>query len=134
MDEDTGLSEGLLARASPSGSAVAGAVSGVYAALDLGTNNCRLLIARPSGDGFRVVDSFSRIIRLGEGISATGCISDAAIERIDETGEQSIELPKLNELIASAAVMRPAFSRRTRFGRRRDGSRASRTRRCRARA
>ncbi len=53
----------------------------VYAALDLGTNNCRLLIASPSGDGFRVVDSFSRIIRLGEGISTTGCISEAAIER-----------------------------------------------------
>jgi exopolyphosphatase / guanosine-5'-triphosphate,3'-diphosphate pyrophosphatase len=57
------------------------AASGVYAALDLGTNNCRLLIACPSGDSFRVVDSFSRIIRLGEGISATGCISDAAIDR-----------------------------------------------------
>jgi exopolyphosphatase/guanosine-5'-triphosphate,3'-diphosphate pyrophosphatase len=55
--------------------------AGVYAALDLGTNNCRLLIACPTDDGFRVVDSFSRIIRLGEGISATGCISDAAIER-----------------------------------------------------
>src|SRR5215212_5553013 len=55
--------------------------AGVYAALDLGTNNCRLLIACPSGDGFRVLDSFSRIIRLGEGISTTGCISDAAIER-----------------------------------------------------
>jgi exopolyphosphatase / guanosine-5'-triphosphate,3'-diphosphate pyrophosphatase len=53
----------------------------VYAALDLGTNNCRLLIACPSGDSFRVVDSFSRIIRLGEGVSATGCISEAAIER-----------------------------------------------------
>ena len=53
----------------------------VYAALDLGTNNCRLLIACPTEDGFRVVDSFSRIVRLGEGISATGCISDAAIER-----------------------------------------------------
>jgi exopolyphosphatase / guanosine-5'-triphosphate,3'-diphosphate pyrophosphatase len=53
----------------------------VYAALDLGTNNCRLLIACPFGDSFRVVDSFSRIIRLGEGVSATGCISDAAIER-----------------------------------------------------
>jgi exopolyphosphatase/guanosine-5'-triphosphate,3'-diphosphate pyrophosphatase len=57
------------------------AASGVYAALDLGTNNCRLLIACPSGDGFRVVDSFSRIIRLGEGISATGRISEAAIDR-----------------------------------------------------
>jgi exopolyphosphatase/guanosine-5'-triphosphate,3'-diphosphate pyrophosphatase len=53
----------------------------VYAALDLGTNNCRLLIARPSGDSFRVVDSFSRIIRLGEGVSTTGVISEAAIER-----------------------------------------------------
>src|ERR1700744_1590442 len=58
-----------------------GASAGVYAALDLGTNNCRLLIAAPSGDGFRVVDSFSRIIRLGEGVSTTGRISDAAIER-----------------------------------------------------
>ena len=53
----------------------------VYAALDLGTNNCRLLIACPSGDSFRVVDSFSRIVRLGEGISTTGCISDAAMDR-----------------------------------------------------
>jgi exopolyphosphatase/guanosine-5'-triphosphate,3'-diphosphate pyrophosphatase len=57
------------------------ASSRVYAALDLGTNNCRLLIACPAGNGFRVIDSFSRIIRLGEGISASGCISDAAIER-----------------------------------------------------
>ncbi|MEH2509360.1 exopolyphosphatase/guanosine-5'-triphosphate,3'-diphosphate pyrophosphatase [Nitrobacteraceae bacterium AZCC 1564] len=52
-----------------------------YAALDLGTNNCRLLIARVAHDGFRVIDSFSRIIRLGEGVSATGRISDAAISR-----------------------------------------------------
>ena len=43
-----------------------------YAALDLGTNNCRLLVARPTGDSFRVVDAFSRIIRLGEGVSASG--------------------------------------------------------------
>ena len=42
-----------------------------YAALDLGTNNCRLLIARPTADGFRVVDAFSRIIRLGEGVAAS---------------------------------------------------------------
>ena len=52
-----------------------------YAALDLGTNNCRLLVARPAGDGFRVVDAFSRIIRLGEGVSASGRLSEAAIER-----------------------------------------------------
>lgn len=52
-----------------------------YAALDLGTNNCRLLIARPTGDGFRVVDAFSRIIRLGEGVSTSGRLSDAAVDR-----------------------------------------------------
>ncbi|NJR77808.1 Ppx/GppA phosphatase family protein [Sphingomonas corticis] len=52
-----------------------------YAALDLGTNNCRLLIARPQGDGFAVVDAFSRIVRLGEGLATTGRLSDAAIER-----------------------------------------------------
>ena len=52
-----------------------------YAALDLGTNNCRLLIARPQGDGFAVVDAFSRIVRLGEGLAASGRLSDAAIER-----------------------------------------------------
>jgi exopolyphosphatase/guanosine-5'-triphosphate,3'-diphosphate pyrophosphatase len=53
----------------------------VYAALDLGTNNCRLLVAQPTADGFRVVDSFSRIVRLGEGVSATGKLADAAMER-----------------------------------------------------
>ena len=81
MNENTRLGDGLLVRASPSGSAAAAAETGVYAALDLGTNNCRLLIACPAGEGFRVVDSFSRIIRLGEGISATGSISEAAIDR-----------------------------------------------------
>jgi len=55
-----------------------------YAALDLGTNNCRLLVARSTGDSFRVVDAFSRIIRLGEGISASGRISEAAIGRAVE--------------------------------------------------
>jgi exopolyphosphatase/guanosine-5'-triphosphate,3'-diphosphate pyrophosphatase len=52
-----------------------------YAALDLGTNNCRLLIARPQGDGFAVVDAFSRIVRLGEGLATSGQLSDAAIDR-----------------------------------------------------
>jgi len=60
----------------------------VYAALDLGTNNCRLLIARPEtrprrrgAEALRVVDAFSRIVRLGEGLGRTGRISEAAIER-----------------------------------------------------
>src|SRR5262249_1257247 len=52
-----------------------------YAALDLGTNNCRLLVARPIGDTFRLIDAFSRIIRLGRGGSTSGRISDAAIDR-----------------------------------------------------
>src|ERR1700676_2943115 len=99
MNEDTRLRDGLAARGgegqrpgggdgqvprgAPNGSAAVApaAGTGVYAALDLGTNNCRVLLASRPGDGFRVVYSFSRIIRLGAGISATGCISDAAIER-----------------------------------------------------
>ena len=91
MNEDVRLHDGPEPCVSPSGSVPEGSpdrghtrVNGVptaYAALDLGTNNCRLLIARVSNDGFRVIDSFSRIIRLGEGISTTGRISDAAISR-----------------------------------------------------
>lgn len=57
----------------------------LYAALDLGTNNCRLLIASPTRPGqFRVVDAFSRIVRLGEGLSTTGRLSDAAMQRAIE--------------------------------------------------
>jgi exopolyphosphatase/guanosine-5'-triphosphate,3'-diphosphate pyrophosphatase len=52
-----------------------------YAALDLGTNNCRLLIARPSDGGFTVIDAFSRIVRLGEGLSQTGRLSPEAMDR-----------------------------------------------------
>jgi len=52
-----------------------------YAALDLGTNNCRLLVARRAGRGFRVIDAFSRIVRLGEGIGQSGRLSQAAMDR-----------------------------------------------------
>ena len=52
-----------------------------YAALDLGTNNCRLLVARPSRRGFKVVDAFSRIIRLGEGVTASGRLNEIAMTR-----------------------------------------------------
>lgn len=52
-----------------------------YAALDLGTNNCRLLIARPSGRDFTVIDAFSRVVRLGEGLATSGRLSDAAMDR-----------------------------------------------------
>jgi exopolyphosphatase / guanosine-5'-triphosphate,3'-diphosphate pyrophosphatase len=57
----------------------------LYAALDLGTNNCRLLVAAPTRPGqFRVVDAFSRIVRLGEGLGATGRLNDNAMDRAIE--------------------------------------------------
>ncbi len=57
----------------------------VFAALDLGTNNCRLLVAVPGRHGqFRVIDAFSRIVRLGEGLSASGRLGDAAMNRAIE--------------------------------------------------
>jgi exopolyphosphatase/guanosine-5'-triphosphate,3'-diphosphate pyrophosphatase len=54
---------------------------GRLAALDLGTNNCRLLVAEPTQDGFHVVDSFSRIVRLGEGLASTDRLSERAMVR-----------------------------------------------------
>lgn len=53
----------------------------LYAALDLGTNNCRLLIARRAPEGFKVVDAYSRIVRLGEGLARSGELGDAAMAR-----------------------------------------------------
>jgi exopolyphosphatase/guanosine-5'-triphosphate,3'-diphosphate pyrophosphatase len=52
-----------------------------YGAIDLGTNNCRLLVARPNDGGFTVIDAFSRIVRLGEGLSLTGALSQDAMDR-----------------------------------------------------
>ena len=59
----------------------AGGAGAIYGALDLGTNNCRLLVARPSRRGFFVIDAFSRIIKLGEGVSRTGVLSEEAMAR-----------------------------------------------------
>jgi exopolyphosphatase / guanosine-5'-triphosphate,3'-diphosphate pyrophosphatase len=79
-----------------------------YGALDLGTNNCRLLVARPSRRGFLVIDAFSRIIRLGEGLGATRCLSDAAMSRtIDALRVCSMKLAKArvvrSQLVATEA-------------------------------
>jgi exopolyphosphatase/guanosine-5'-triphosphate,3'-diphosphate pyrophosphatase len=52
-----------------------------FAALDLGTNNCRLLIAAPTSSGFRVLDSFSRVVRLGEGLHHSGQLSADGMQR-----------------------------------------------------
>jgi len=57
------------------------AAGAAFAALDLGTNNCRLLIGSPTGEGFRVIDSFSRIVRLGEGLQHSGMLSEIAMDR-----------------------------------------------------
>ena len=51
----------------------------LYAAIDLGTNNCRLLIARPVNGGFKVIDSFSKVVRLGVGLESTGLLSKESI-------------------------------------------------------
>ncbi|MEZ5742164.1 MAG: Ppx/GppA phosphatase family protein [Sphingomonadaceae bacterium] len=66
---------------SKAGHAYSHGYSKAYAALDLGTNNCRLLIARPSGENFTVIDAFSRVVRLGEGLAQTGRLSDEAMDR-----------------------------------------------------
>ena len=52
-----------------------------YGAVDLGTNNCRLLVARPTNEGFTVVDAFSRIVRLGEGLAQSGKLTEGAMDR-----------------------------------------------------
>jgi exopolyphosphatase/guanosine-5'-triphosphate,3'-diphosphate pyrophosphatase len=58
-----------------------GELGPLYGALDLGTNNCRLLIATPTSAGFRVIDSYSRIVRLGEGLTASGRLGEEAMDR-----------------------------------------------------
>ena len=81
----------------------------LYAALDLGTNNCRLLVALPQEPGrFRVVDGFSRIVRLGEGMSQTGRLSEAAMDRAIEAlkicaGKLANRNIKRHRLIATEA-------------------------------
>ncbi len=59
-------------------------VPNIYGAIDLGTNNCRLLVAQQTSSGFKVLDSFSRVVRLGEGLGKTGALSKEAIDRTIE--------------------------------------------------
>jgi len=67
----------------------------VYAAIDLGTNNCRLLVARPHGDRFRVIDSYSKVVRLGHGLASSGRISEdsilAAIDALKKSSHKMAE-------------------------------------------
>src|SRR5688500_4063279 len=74
-----------------------------YGALDLGTNNCRLLIARPAENGFVVIDAFSRVVRLGEGLATSGKITDGAIDRALAADRKSTRLNS-SHLVISYAV------------------------------
>jgi exopolyphosphatase / guanosine-5'-triphosphate,3'-diphosphate pyrophosphatase len=75
-----------------------------YAALDLGTNNCRLLIATPAGGGFRVVEAFSRIVRLGEGLTSSGRLSEAAMERAMAALKVSAEKVRRRRVVKLRAI------------------------------
>lgn len=76
-----------------------------YAALDLGTNNCRLLIAKAGGDDFTVVDAFSRVVRLGEGLNSTGKMSDEAMDRaVEALSVCADKLKKRNVVLARSVA------------------------------
>lgn len=76
-----------------------------YGALDLGTNNCRLLIAAPAGaGGFRVVEAYSRIVRLGEGLSQTGQLSEAAMDRALAVLRTSAEKVRRRRVVRLRAI------------------------------
>ena len=95
-----------------------------FAALDLGTNNCRMLVATPTGEGFRVLDSYSRIVRLGEGLHGSGTLSDAAMGRaaaaLRECADRLARIrPRMFRAVATEACRRatngPAFLNRVRL-------------------
>ncbi len=92
---------------------VATSAETLYAALDLGTNNCRMLVARPTPRGFKVIDAFSRVTRLGEGLGATGSLSEAAMARTLDALDVCAEKLERNRvgrvrLVATEACRRAA--------------------------
>jgi exopolyphosphatase/guanosine-5'-triphosphate,3'-diphosphate pyrophosphatase len=82
-----------------------------FAALDLGTNNCRLLVARPDGADFTIVDAFSRIVRLGEGMMETGRIGDAAMTRAIDALAVCADKLRRRRVLLSRAVATEACRR-----------------------
>ncbi|MFA7431536.1 MAG: Ppx/GppA phosphatase family protein [Rhodospirillaceae bacterium] len=96
---------------SPSSLAGAGSRAEIYSAVDLGTNNCRMLIARPEGETFRVIDSYSRITRLGEGLASTGCLSAAAQDRTIEALKRCVDKMDRRGVTASRSVATEACRR-----------------------
>lgn len=83
----------------------------VIAALDLGTNNCRLLVARVHPGGFRVIDGFSRIVRLGEGLEFTGALSEAAMSRTSQALSVCAEKIRRREVACGRYVATEACRR-----------------------
>jgi exopolyphosphatase/guanosine-5'-triphosphate,3'-diphosphate pyrophosphatase len=83
----------------------------VLAALDLGTNNCRLLVARPQHQGFRVIDAFSRIVRLGEGVTSRGVLSKDAMDRTVEALKVCASKMRRREVTLSRVVATEACRR-----------------------
>ena len=75
-----------------------------YGALDLGTNNCRLLIATPAGKSFRVVEAYSRIVRLGEGLTQSGRLSEVAMERAMAALKVSAEKVRRRRVVKLKAI------------------------------
>jgi exopolyphosphatase/guanosine-5'-triphosphate,3'-diphosphate pyrophosphatase len=76
-----------------------------YGALDLGTNNCRLLIATPAGNGgFRVIEAYSRIVRLGEGLGQSGRLSDEAMDRAMAALKVSAEKVRRRRVLRLRAI------------------------------
>ena len=67
-------------RGSGGGGRSNGNSANTFAAVDLGTNNCRLLTAKDAGESFRIIDSYSRVVRLGQGLAATGKLSDESMD------------------------------------------------------
>lgn len=87
-----------------------------FAALDLGTNNCRMLVARSEGTenrpgAFRVIDSFSRITRLGEGLSASGHLSKGAMDRTIDALKRCADKMNRRHVTASRHVATEACRR-----------------------
>ena len=92
---------------------------GVYAAIDLGTNNCRMLVARPDDEktgSFRVIDSFSRVTRLGEGVSGSGILSQDAMDRTIDALKRCAEKMERRHVIASRQVATEACRRAANCG------------------
>ena len=82
-----------------------------FAALDLGTNNCRLLVAEPRHRGFEVVDSFSRITRLGEGIAQSDRLSEPAMSRTIAALKVCRRIMQRNNVIMARCVATEACRR-----------------------